>query len=80
MQKLWKHKYDWDDELPHEHKDHWMAFREDIKALKSIKITRHIFGSTRPDYKEMHIFVDASEKAYGAEPIKSYAVKIWTEP
>ncbi|XP_068150164.1 uncharacterized protein [Drosophila tropicalis] len=50
-----------DDDLPPFLEKQLEAYREDVQALNHMEIPKHIF-----DGKELHAFVDASEKAYGA--------------
>ena len=66
MQHLWAEGYDWDVILPDNLKGEWQKFREDIQYLNQIQIPRHVFNGIVPKSQEIHTFVDASEKAYGA--------------
>ena len=66
MQQLGTEKFDWDKVLPQNLQDDWNKFRKDIQFLNNIRIPRHVFKGTIPKVKEMYVFVDASEMAYGA--------------
>jgi len=70
MQKIWTltkddgSKYDWDDSLPSELQEEWLATRREMhKAATEITIPRHSGLGTS---MTIHTFVDASAKAYGA--------------
>ncbi|XP_055920727.1 uncharacterized protein LOC129952226 [Eupeodes corollae] len=65
MQKLWHSKLSWDDELPQHLKEEWFSFRKDIADLDQAKIPRHV-SKGNPTSIQIHTFVDASERAYGA--------------
>ncbi|XP_061400847.1 uncharacterized protein LOC133336582, partial [Musca vetustissima] len=65
IQQLWKNKIAWDDELPSE-MTYWLSFRENLKLLNDFKLPRHMFDGEKPTKVEIHTFVDASGKAYGA--------------
>lgn len=66
MQQLWESNLDWDEELSTSLQRDWKTYRDDLQSLNKIKIPRHIFDGKMPVAKEIHTFVDASEKAYGA--------------
>ncbi|KAH7958786.1 hypothetical protein HPB49_005075 [Dermacentor silvarum] len=61
-------KLSWEDELPEEIKTPWTAWCADVIQLGFIKIPRCVrdglYGAV--EKVELHIFVDASLKAYGA--------------
>ncbi|CAH2108864.1 unnamed protein product [Euphydryas editha] len=65
MQKLWKCKLDWDTEVPDDIKIPWISFSSKLQYLNNIRIPRWVL---QDNYRhvELHIFTDASEKAYGA--------------
>ncbi|GFW36403.1 uncharacterized protein TNCV_3713211 [Trichonephila clavipes] len=65
MQSLWSLKINWIDELPSERAKEWHRFLVDFNSVSSIYIGRCIVHpqATRV---ELHGFVDASEKCYGA--------------
>ncbi|XP_070144684.1 uncharacterized protein [Drosophila kikkawai] len=66
MQSLWELKMGWDDELPQLLQTEWKNYRADLQALNNLQIPRHIFDGKVPINQEIHTFVDASERAYGA--------------
>ncbi|XP_037929954.1 uncharacterized protein LOC119664555, partial [Teleopsis dalmanni] len=66
MQELWQQNYSWDAELLPQAQLEWKRFRNDLQTLNTVKVPRHIFNSTVPCSIQLHVFTDASEKAYGA--------------
>ncbi|XP_045501378.1 uncharacterized protein LOC123698678 [Colias croceus] len=64
LQKLWLQKLDWDDEVPETIAIAWRKFLCDLQHLHNIKIPRCVIDDN--SYKELHIFTDASQDAYGA--------------
>ena len=64
MQEIWRLEAGWDDRLPEPviaEIEEWLKLRDEMNSLR---ITRSI--STLNDEFELHLFVDASEKAYAA--------------
>ncbi|XP_056006628.1 uncharacterized protein LOC130050470 [Ostrea edulis] len=68
MQQLWKQKLSWDEILPEHIHSEWIDMSRDIQsALGEIKLPRHFFNESTQNHPfTLHVFVDASEKAYGA--------------
>ena len=68
MQKLWTGKQPWDTPLPEEVKNEWNALQKDLcEVVTSVKIPRYYFeNSDKNKETSLHIFVDASNSAYGA--------------
>ncbi|CAG2216955.1 unnamed protein product [Mytilus edulis] len=65
MQDLWKERYDWDEPLPENLQLQWKDLAKDIGIVTSMKLPRQYFtGNTNS--RSLHVFVDASMKAYGA--------------
>lgn len=64
MQMLWVKKCDWDSEVSHDLKHLWLLFANTLPSLNNIKIPRWI-SCENAIRRELHIFSDASEKAYG---------------
>ncbi|XP_018371197.1 PREDICTED: uncharacterized protein LOC108766413, partial [Trachymyrmex cornetzi] len=66
MQRVWKEQLDWDEELPdHLHKE-WLRYHSAINSAQTLVVPRNVNpGNVSMDI-EVHIFCDASEKAYGA--------------
>lgn len=65
MQRLWKDKCEWDDEVSQEVADSWLVFASTLPCLNYIKIPRWISCNNSITH-EVHVFTDASERAYGA--------------
>lgn len=66
IQHLWQMKLSWDEALPKNLSSTWSEFRESLNSLNNLKITRHIFNDDIPLTTQLHIFADASERAFGA--------------
>ena len=68
FQELWKMKLGWDEAVPEEALSTWYQFIDDLRELHNFKINRYLFAGacySTSDY-QLHIFGDASKKAYGA--------------
>ena len=68
MQELWKRNYSWDQPLSQELQRKWLTLSEDLKTATQTEVSRRYFPST-PTWSAnntLHVFVDASVKAYGA--------------
>ena len=65
IQDLWKQNLSWDEDVPSEHKDQWLNWISDISNLTSIEIPRPYFF-TSISKRQLHIFCDSSQLAYGA--------------
>jgi hypothetical protein len=65
LQKLWLEKLSWDEPLPVDTLNVWSSIINTLPLLNQLKIPRRVVCDS---YKslEIHIFADASEKAYGA--------------
>ncbi|XP_045177869.2 uncharacterized protein LOC123537977 [Mercenaria mercenaria] len=66
MQSLWEKKFDWDEILPQEVISEWKKIRSDIEKCIETEIPRCYFTNPTPKDRTLHIFTDASFKAYGA--------------
>lgn len=66
IQNLWKAKLDWDEMLPHELEVKWQVIAKDIEQATKIIIPRMLYDGTEIKETSLHIFVDASQNAYGA--------------
>ena len=68
IQRLWQSKLGWDDNLPPEMIQEWHEIQQDLDCSRYIVIKRSYFTNetTDPDDYELHVFADASSKAYGA--------------
>ena len=64
IQELWKSKFGWDDHLPAIFRERWRGVASAIEGAKP-SIARSYLGSLK-NILNVHIFVDASQQAYGA--------------
>ncbi|KAK7930869.1 hypothetical protein WMY93_007264 [Mugilogobius chulae] len=69
IQKLWEKKRDWDDPcLPEAFIKAWKSWEAELPMLSQIRIPRcygHLEAG-QPVVRELHVFCDASEVAYGS--------------
>ncbi|XP_050551755.1 uncharacterized protein LOC118279021 isoform X1 [Spodoptera frugiperda] len=65
MQRLWVEQSEWDDEVSSEIVEMWSNFVRTLPSLNSLNIPRWVCCNLAVEH-ELHIFCDASEKAYGA--------------
>jgi hypothetical protein len=70
VQRLWDKKRDWDDtQLPEDLLRLWRLWEEELSDLEKISLPR-CYSSSKMDLpssrRDIHVFCDASEKAYGA--------------
>lgn len=65
LQKLWLCKIDWEQPVPYKVKLSWDDFITTLKCLQSLRLPRYVMSDNRK-HKELHIFTDASQTAYGA--------------
>lgn len=66
IQQLWEKEMSWDEQLPQAQSTSWLEFRTALNILNNKRIPRHIFDGQKALHRQIHIFVDASEKSYGA--------------
>ena len=68
LQTLWQKKVSWDEPLSSEYHQLWQSLLHDLKHLNTISIPRYYWKDrTNTDTPiELHVFSDASTKAYGA--------------
>ncbi|XP_028410384.1 uncharacterized protein LOC114533007 [Dendronephthya gigantea] len=66
MQEIWKTGLQWDELLPPEMQERWNNIAKELEASTSVQVPRQYFPSTNnlPEDTELHVFVDASLKAY----------------
>lgn len=70
IQELWRSKdngkqlYGWDDPLPPDFVSQWREFCDEVGAIEQIRIPRWL-GTTVATKNQIHMFCDASQKAYG---------------
>lgn len=65
MQQLWLAKCSWDELVPTQIQDAWNDFQNSLHLLNEFKIPRWVLCESA-SCLQLHIFTDASEKAYGA--------------
>ncbi|XP_068140369.1 uncharacterized protein [Drosophila tropicalis] len=66
MQQLWKEKIGWDSTLPDTIKREWEKFVKELPNIVTIRIPRHVTWGLPGGVAELHLFCDASSRAYGA--------------
>ena len=67
MQKLWMLQLDWDEELEGEERLQWERWLHELPKLREVHIDRCIVPSSeRAEEKQIHVFCDASNEAFGA--------------
>lgn len=70
VQRLWDKKRDWDDpHLPSDLLQAWTVWQEELPSLQYINLPRCYSSplkDTEMSKREIHIFCDASERAYGS--------------
>ena len=74
IQELWKEGYSWGECLPQELQEKWLTLSKDLQTAIQTEIPRRYFpsSSTWPSSTSLHVFVDASVKAYGAAAYITY--------
>ena len=68
LQTLWQKKISWDEPLSSEYQHLWQTLLQDLQLLNTISTPRHYWkdGTSTDSPVELHMFSDASTKAYGA--------------
>lgn len=70
IQRLWKESLNWDVTLSKEtHADIiqlWRRWQQNLSLLGEVSIERSFMGNAQVTRRELHVFCDASEKAFGA--------------
>ena len=68
MQTFWMENLRWDEILPDHMIAEWTEIAKDIQGVTNTVLPRHFFENSSDDNKdaELHVFTDASIKAYGA--------------
>lgn len=67
LQDLWKIKLGWDEKLPENFQDKWHRWRRIIQKIELLQINRCYSQTlTAKSEIQLHIFCDASEKAYAS--------------
>ena len=77
LQSLWEHGLEWDENIPAHLEKKWRMWVEELKDINSVEIPRRYSNSNLTiKNRELHVFGDASEAAYGAVAyLKSYDEK-----
>ncbi|XP_061512575.1 uncharacterized protein LOC133393132 [Anopheles gambiae] len=70
MQDIWRQGLDWDDKLPAELQRRWQEWVVRMKEVETINIPRCYSSVSEVLRRELHVFVDASEKAFAAVACK----------
>ena len=66
MQQLWQSGIDWDEPIHQDHQKTWFQIAKDLQETVDIKIPRCYFTPPSKQPTKLHVFSDASMKAYGA--------------
>ncbi|XP_057711992.1 uncharacterized protein LOC130929085 [Corythoichthys intestinalis] len=66
FQELWERGIGWDEDLPPDLTEKWDQWCEELPQLHLLSIPRWYQVQQNPQTSKLHIFCDASEKAYGA--------------
>ncbi|XP_047987210.1 uncharacterized protein LOC125227062 [Leguminivora glycinivorella] len=65
IQSLWSLGLNWDDPAPQDIQTTWQKFADNIKSISELSIPRRVLIDNYVTV-EMHVFCDASQKAYGS--------------
>lgn len=65
LQELWKQHIDWDEEIPCDLLNKWLAFYKNLHVLNNLRVPRHTLLEN-PCNIQIHVFSDASQIGYGA--------------
>ncbi|KAI5637155.1 pao retrotransposon peptidase domain-containing protein [Phthorimaea operculella] len=65
LQKLWLEKLEWDDQLPSQISHEWATIIKNLPVLNEVRMPRCVTCDCHKKL-DIHIFVDASERAYGS--------------
>ncbi|XP_077868389.1 uncharacterized protein LOC144358795, partial [Saccoglossus kowalevskii] len=68
IQDIWKKRIDWDEPLNETMFNNWESIAGDLNQITNTTMNRQYFNETTDDTNdcELHVFSDASMKAYGA--------------
>ncbi len=64
IQECWKNKYHWDAPLPAHLVARWLKLLQEAQDIRDFAIPRRLWSFTGIGKMSLHIFCDASEKAY----------------
>jgi len=66
FQEIWEQNLNWDDELPLDLARRWNGWCQDLTALQDLAVSRRYDqGTGEVVERQLHVFCDASTKAYG---------------
>ena len=66
LQDVWKQRLNWDDSLDPNFRASWQHIAIDLQKATTIELPRKNFSSSPTKLVNLHVFADASMKAYGA--------------
>ena len=66
IQNLWQQQLQWDELLQQNDQDQWLTITKEIGEATSTSIDRQYFTENTQSSRQLHVFTDASMKAYGA--------------
>ena len=66
LQELWKQHIDWDEPLEENFQNRWIKIIQEIREAKELVIPRRYFTAIQFAVQDLHVFANASTKAYGA--------------
>ena len=64
IQEAWTLELEWDAPLPQTLRDSWLEIKQDFQSISTIDFPRSVASEKVPH--QLHVFCDASSKAYGA--------------
>lgn len=66
IQEIWRTGIDWDEHVSTEVEKLWKVWLTHVRNLQSLEVPRYVPFSSNQGESELHIFTDASERAYAA--------------
>ncbi|XP_054729181.1 uncharacterized protein LOC129238173 [Anastrepha obliqua] len=66
FQDIWRTKVGWDDIIPESIATKWLEHRIELKKLAHLKVKRWFGTEVAGSFTQLHVFADASERAYAA--------------
>ncbi|XP_053954492.1 uncharacterized protein LOC128860779 [Anastrepha ludens] len=66
FQDIWRSNTGWDDPVPDTIGKVWLDHRSQLQLLSELKVNRWVGVGTIGSFTELHVFADASERAYAA--------------
>ena len=66
LQRCWIMGLNWDAQLPNDLASEWTSWRKKLSILSQLRIKRTVLPKSTTSTMQLHLFTDASEKAYGA--------------